>query len=124
MYEKFWELDTLPFENTPDPNVFLESEQHREALARLLYMVQERQAGGVLTSVYGCGKTLILRRLRMELAPKGYRFSIVNNPRLNDLDMLRMILHGFGGASVPTQKADVLMSLESLFTETARDGKH
>jgi type II secretory pathway predicted ATPase ExeA len=124
MYEKFWGLKSLPFENTPDPHVFLESGQHMEALARLLYVVQQRQAGGVLTSVYGCGKTLVLKRLCMELAPKGYRFSIVNNPRLSDLDILRMVLHGFSGGNVPAQKADVLIALEGMITETARDGKH
>jgi type II secretory pathway predicted ATPase ExeA len=124
MYEKFWGLKSLPFDNTPNPRVFLESGQHLEALSRLLYVVQERQAGGVLTSVYGCGKTLLLRRLALELAPRGYRFSFVNNPRLSDLDILRMILHGFSGGIVPAQKADVLIALETTLTETARDGKH
>jgi len=124
MYAQFWGLTSLPFENTPDPNNFLEAEQHMEALSRMLYVVQEKQACGVLTSIYGCGKTLILRRLRMELEAKGYRFSILTNPRLSDLDMLRMILHGFTGGIVPESKSDVLMALENVFTETARDGKH
>ena len=28
MYAQFWGLTSLPFENTPDPNNFLEAEQH------------------------------------------------------------------------------------------------
>jgi type II secretory pathway predicted ATPase ExeA len=124
MYEEFWGLKSLPFENVADPQTFLESGQHLEALSRLLYVVQERKACGVLTSPYGCGKTLVMRRLFVELAPRGYRFSGVNNPRLSDLDMLRMILHGFTREQVPAQKADVLMALENVFTQTARDGKH
>jgi len=124
MYEEFWGLKSLPFENVADPQIFLESAQHVEALSRLLYVVQERQACGVLTSPYGCGKTLVLRRLFMELAPKGWNFSVVNNPHLSDLDLLRMILHGFTGAEVPAHKADVLMALENVFTQTAQDGKH
>ncbi len=124
MYEEFWGLKSLPFENTPDPQNFFECRQHLEALSRLHYVVQERKACGVLTSPYGCGKTLVLRRLAMELASKGYRFSFVNNPRLSDLDMLRLILHGFTGGNVPVQKGDVLISLEHVFSETARDGKH
>ena len=124
MYEEFWGLTSLPFENVADPQTFLESSQHIEALSRLLYVVQERKACGVLTSPYGCGKTLVLRRLFVELAPRGCRFSGVNNPRLSDLDMLRMILHGFIGEGVPAQKADVLMALENVFTQTTRDGKH
>ena len=124
MYEQFWGLQSLPFENTPDPHMFFECGQHVEALSRLLYVVQERKACGILTSAYGCGKTLVLRRLAMELTLKGYRFSVVNNPRLTDLDILRLILHGFTGNDVPAQKGDVLMALERVFTETARDGKH
>ena len=124
MYEKFWGLNTLPFENTPDPRNFLESEKHVEALSRLLYAAQEKKACAILTGGYGCGKTLVLRRMRFALEPKGYKFSVVTNPRLDDLDMLRMILRGFTGGEVPQRKADVLMALERFLTETANDGKH
>lgn len=124
MYEKYWNLNKLPFENTPDPAFFFESEQHAEAFSRMTYVVREKKACGVLTGVYGCGKTLILHALQKELEPEGYRFSVVNNPRLDDLDILRMSLHGFNGSEVPRQKADVLIGIEKIVKETADDGKH
>ncbi len=123
MYEKYWHLKKLPFENTPDPDFFFESEQHREAFSRLKYVAEEKKACGVLTGVYGCGKTLILHALKNELGAKGCIFSAVNNPRLDDLDMLRIILHGFTGADAPARKADVLMGLEKTINEIAADGK-
>ena len=38
MYEEYWGLNTLPFENVPDPRFLYRSSQHEEALMRLLYV--------------------------------------------------------------------------------------
>lgn len=124
MYLKHWNLRKLPFENTPDTDFFYESEKHREASSRLRYVVEERKACAVLTGVYGCGKTLVLRALEREYKKKGCVFSFVNNPRLDDLGLLRMILHNFTGYNVPRSKEDVLMGLEKFVRETYNDGKH
>ncbi|KAF0127398.1 MAG: ATPase [Elusimicrobia bacterium] len=124
MYLKHWNLRKLPFENTPDTDFFYESEKHREASSRLRYVVEERKACAVLTGVYGCGKTLVLRALERDYKKKGCVFSFVNNPRLDDLGLLRMILHNFTGYNVPRSKEDVLMGLEKFVRETFNDGKH
>jgi type II secretory pathway predicted ATPase ExeA len=124
MYLKHWNLRKPPFENTPDTDFFYESEKHREASSRLRYVVEERKACAVLTGVYGCGKTLVLRALEREYKKKGCVFSFVNNPRLDDLGLLRMILHNFTGYNVPRSKEDVLMGLEKFVRETHNDGKH
>ncbi|MBI4677722.1 MAG: AAA family ATPase [Elusimicrobia bacterium] len=124
MYEEYWNLRELPFENTPDPKFFYASERHNEALSRLQYVVRQRKACGVLTGVYGCGKTLILHALRKSTEPEGCRFSVVNNPRLDDLGLLRFILRGLVGQEVPSDKADVLMALQTYIEGVAQDGKH
>ncbi|MFA6318299.1 MAG: AAA family ATPase [Elusimicrobiota bacterium] len=124
MYEEFWGLRELPFENTPNPKYFYASDKHQEALSRLQYIVRERKACGVLSGVYGCGKTLILYSLRKSLEAEGCKFTVVNNPRLDDLGMLRLILRGLSGVEVPSDKADVLMSLQSHIEGVAQDGKH
>jgi general secretion pathway protein A len=124
MYLKHWDLRKPPFENTPDTDFFYESEKHREVSSRLRYVVEERKACAVLTGAYGCGKTLVLRALEREYKKKGCVFSFVNNPRLDDLGLLRMILHNFTGYNVPRSKEDVLMGLEKFVRETCDDGKH
>src|SRR5689334_12425728 len=124
VYEKYWGLSELPFENTPDPKFFYESEKHLEALSRLQYLVRTQKACGVLTGVYGCGKTLVLHALMKSVMPEGCRFSTVTNPRLDDLGILRMILHNFNKGEVPQGKADVLMELERTIRQVADDGKH
>ena len=124
MYKEFWRLTAEPFENTPDLRFFFESRNHEEAASRLQYLVGERKACGVLTGVYGCGKTLLLHSLAKTMGAEGNVFSTVTNPRLDELGMIRMILHGFTKAEVPAGKADVLMELEKFISGVAEDGKH
>ena len=124
MYTEYWNLKELPFENTPNSKFYYESAGHGEALSRLEYLVNERKACGVLTGVYGCGKTLLLSSLTNGMRLEGLVFSIVNNPRLDDLGILRLILHGFKKGDVPAGKADVLMELERFVTGVVDDGKH
>jgi len=124
MYQKHWNLKKLPFENTPDTEFFFESEKHEEAFSRLSYVVGEKKACAVLTGAYGTGKTLILKALERQYKKKGYVFSFVQNPRLDDLGLLKIILHNFTGYDVPAQKADVLMGIEHFLRDTMQDGKH
>lgn len=124
MYQKHWNLKKLPFENTPDTEFFFESENHEEAFSRLSYVVEGKKACGVLTGAYGTGKTLILKSLERQFKKKGYVFSFVNNPRLDDLGLLKIILHNLTGYNVPKQKEDVLMGIERFLRDTFQDGKH
>ncbi len=123
MYEQYWSLAEKPFENTPNPKFLYFSPQHREGLSRLVYVVREGKGAGLLTGTYGCGKTLLANALFRELEKDVYRVAFITNPRLDDLEMLRMMLHLLGGSPVPTRKADVLMALEDIFTSNARDGR-
>ena len=123
MYEKHWNLKKAPFENTPDTDFFFDSEKHEEAFSRLAYVVDENKACAVLTGAYGTGKTLILKALERRFKKKGYVFSVVNNPRLDDLGMLKTILHNFTGYNVPSRKEDVLMGVERFLRDTMQDGK-
>ena len=124
MYQKHWNLKKLPFENTPDTEFFFPSEKHEEAFSRLSYVVEERKACAVVTGAYGTGKTLLLKSLERQFRKKGYVFSSVQNPRLDDLGLLKVILHNLTGYNVPKQKEDVLMGIEKFLTDTAHDGKH
>jgi general secretion pathway protein A len=123
MYETHWGLTLKPFENTPDPRFLYHAPQHEEGLSRLLYVVRERKGAGLLTGVYGCGKTLLSRTLTRELEKDVYRVAFVTNPRLDDVEMLRMVAHGLGATDLPTRKTDILVALEKIFQENIRDGR-
>lgn len=123
MYEQYWGLKEKPFENTPDPKFFYNSPQHEEALARMLYTVKESKGAGLLTGVYGCGKTLLARTLFKELQKDVYKVALITNPKLNEIEMLRMIAYSLGTQNVPERKSDVLVQLETILKENLMDGK-
>ncbi|MFH1367779.1 MAG: AAA family ATPase [Elusimicrobiota bacterium] len=123
MYEKYWSFKEKPFENTPDPKFLYSSPQHEEGLNRMLYVVRESKGAGLLTGVYGCGKTLLARALMKELEISVYKVALLTNPRLDDIEMLRMITHHLGLAEPPVRKADVLIALEKILQNNMNDGK-
>jgi len=123
MYEKHFGLKEKPFENTPDPKYLFYSSEHEEGLNRMLYVVKEGKGAGLLTGVYGCGKTLLARAIMKELSDSIYKVAIISNPRLDDVEMLRMILYSLGASEPPTRKADILIALGEILKNNVADGK-
>lgn len=106
MYKAFYGLREKPFSKTPDPRFLYLSGSHREALARLQYVVEEREMA-LLTGEIGCGKTTISRAL-MDTMGESYRFCFVFNPRLTALEFLRVVARDLG-VEVPAVKKDDLL---------------
>ncbi len=59
MYQDFYHLHSLPFENTPDARFFFASEQHREALSAIEYTIRMRKGLVLITGDIGSGKTTV-----------------------------------------------------------------
>jgi general secretion pathway protein A len=78
MYCRYWGLKEVPFRNTPDPRFLYYTEEHEEALVRLLYVVTESRGGMLLTGDYGCGKTLLSRVFLSELNEDNLRIIVKN----------------------------------------------
>jgi general secretion pathway protein A len=128
MYTQYWGLQKKPFDNTPDPEFLYRSSQHEEALARLLYAVQERKGLAVLTGVFGCGKTVLGQELLRELSEDRYRIAFINYPLLSHVEFLLAIAKSLGADNLPTKKSEVLInfvldSLNGILLNNARDGK-
>jgi general secretion pathway protein A len=87
MYKKYFGFREKPFSKTPDPNFLFFSRGHEEAMARLEFVVEEREIA-VLTGDIGCGKTTLSRAL-MDRLGNGYKFCFIINPRLNAIEFLR-----------------------------------
>ena len=71
MYAKYWGLTEIPFRNTLDTRWFYQSPTHEEALARLLFLVENHRRCGVLSGAAGTGKSLLLGILAGEAARTG-----------------------------------------------------
>lgn len=123
MYLEYWGLQEKPFENVASPRFLFNSSQHEEAFARMLYVIREGKGAGVLTGVFGCGKTMLSRALLSELEQDIYRLALITNPRLSEIDLLKMIVHHLGVTQLPQSKAEILISLEEVLNNNIRDGR-
>ena len=92
MFEQFFGLTSKPFGKTPDPSFLYESQQHREALARLEYSVDEKELA-LLVGDIGSGKTTLSRALIDRVADTRPVILLIN-PRLTPTQLLRSIARG------------------------------
>lgn len=92
MFEDFFGLNAKPFGKTPDPAFLYESRQHREALARLEYSVDEKELA-LLVGDIGSGKTTLSRALIDRVADSRPVVLLIN-PRLTPMQLLRSIARG------------------------------
>lgn len=92
MYLEHYGLTEPPFSITPDPRFVFLSERHRDALAHLLFGVDQGGGGGFvqLTGEVGTGKTTLCRLL-LEQIPVTTRVALVLNPRLTPVELLETI---------------------------------
>jgi general secretion pathway protein A len=104
MYLSFFGLLEKPFAITPDPRYLYLSERHAEALAHLLYGINE--AGGFvqLTGEVGTGKTTIIRSLLAQ-TPKNAEIALILNPRMTATEFLLTICEELG-IGVPDAATD------------------
>lgn len=95
MYLSFFGLSEKPFAITPNPRYLYMSERHAEALAHLMYGLNE--AGGFiqLTGEVGTGKTTVVRTL-LEQLPQHADVAVILNPRLSPSELLLSICEELG----------------------------
>ena len=114
MYLTFFGLNEKPFAITPDPRYLYLSERHAEALAHLLYGVNE--AGGFvqLTGEVGTGKTTIVRSLLAQ-TPKNAEIALILNPKMTAPEFLLTICEELG-IGVPDSALDSRKDLVDILS--------
>ena len=120
MYENFYNLAVSPFNNTPNSRFFFETEQHREALAKLEYTVRNRRGFALITGEIGSGKTTLTRTLIRRLGADA-RIALVNNTRVSSSHLLLKMIASEFQLEMPAEcdKATLLTLLKKYI-----EGQH
>jgi MSHA biogenesis protein MshM len=92
LYLKHFNLKIAPFENTPDPMFFFYSKEHKEAFARLEYVVSTKKPLCLVTGEYGSGKTFLAYTLQNKLSSKNYQLVHSGNPFLPPDELIHYLL--------------------------------
>jgi general secretion pathway protein A len=113
MYPAFFGLTEPPFSITPDPRYLYLSTRHADALAHLLYGINE--AGGFiqLTGEVGTGKTTTIRTLLVR-APENAVIALLLNPHLTPTEFLQSLNQELGLEVVPAPERHTKELIDSL----------
>jgi len=121
MYLAFYGLQEKPFGVTPDPRFLVLAPSHREALAQLVYGVQEKKGFLVLTGEIGTGKTTLihtlLRRIDSDTAA-----AFIFNSTLPFEGLLEYALEDLGVPRAGESHTQRLMALNAFLIERRRAG--
>ncbi len=120
LYQDYFGFDNKPFNVTPDPDFLNYSEQHKEALAHILYGVTERKGFVLLTGRVGSGKTTICRAFLRELDDQ-IKTALILNSTMNFQELLATIADEFGLKLPPeTTKKQYIDQLNEFVLEQYR----
>ena len=126
MYYEYWNLNKPPFDNVPDPTMYVESHESVEnCIAETLFAIEEgNECIAVIVGNVGLGKTLSLRIILDSLPQEKYRVAFITNPDMSFVQLLREILGQLTGAQCEVKgKISLLEMFNKILFDTADEGK-
>ena len=122
MYSKHFGFEELPFSVTPDPRFFYSNAVYQDVLAGLEHGIEARNGFIVVTGEAGTGKTTLLHRL-VSSSVDTIEYSLIINPRLSFIPILRTILKNLGLPSSSTDRETLSEQLNSHLREQFTKGR-
>ena len=124
MYLNFYNLKKHPFRITPDPEFLYLSPSHKEALAAIIYGVDQRRGFVTITGEVGVGKTTILRSYIEGLGDKKkLRVIYIFNANASFKGLLKSVLEELGLAEkTDDDPFQMVNQLHSFLIEEYRRG--
>jgi general secretion pathway protein A len=122
MYTEFYGLREKPFSLTPNPRFLYLAAPHREALAHLLYGIEQGEGFIAVTGEVGTGKTTLCRTLLGRIGA-GAEVAFLFNPSLTGDDLLRAVHLELGLPVRQRSRAELGDQLNRFLLDMSRRGR-
>ena len=126
MYYEYWGLQKPPFDNVPDPSMYVDCHPSMEsALAESLFAIEEgNECLAVIIGDVGLGKTLSLRMIIDNLDQEKYKIALVTNPSISFTQLMQELIGQLTGSQcLEKRKAVLLERFNKIIFETMDEGK-
>ena len=122
MYTQFYGLREKPFSLSPDPRYLYLADPHREALAHLLYGIEQGEGFICITGEVGTGKTTLCRTLLQRLEA-GTEVAFIFNPQLSGLELVQAINAELGLPVEGLDRRELIEQLNRFLLTRHREGR-
>jgi general secretion pathway protein A len=122
VYEKFYRLNGIPFQLTPDPRFFFGSASHSRAISHLVYGLSQQEGFIIITGEVGAGKTTLVEQLWAQLDRRNYAIGRVVTTQVSNDDLLGLVASSFGPEDPGRDKASLVRGFERALRDQHAQG--
>ena len=122
VYTEFYGLDEKPFALLPDPRFLYLGSSHREALAHLLYGIEEGEGFIEVIGQVGTGKTTLCRTL-LDRVGHDVDVAFIFNPSRTELELLTAINREFGLPTTGKDRGELMDELNEFLIKGKAAGR-
>lgn len=122
MYQEFFKLKEMPFALEPNPRFIVLGDDHEEALATLIYAIEQQEGWALLLGAPGVGKTTLIIALLREVGERVLA-GVITNPRLEPLDFFNLMALELGMEGPFKTKGQFLLALGELIKRCRQEGR-
>ena len=122
MYQEYFKLDGLPFENVPDPRCFFDEGEHSVVLKRISSSIESGKGLIVVTGPIGSGKTT-LSHMVIAVQPETTKLIWVAEPPDKSLDLFQYLASELGVEEISDNKTFVMGGLRKALSDLRISGK-
>jgi len=122
MYFNYFGLKEKPFSLSADPKYLFYSQNHKEALAQMIYAASEDCGFFVLSGEVGTGKTMMINAL-LDRLPNEYRVAKIYHTALNPKGLIQNICKEFGLEYLNISTSQLILKIQDFLKWTHNAGE-